>query len=98
MLRVLGRQLSFGNGVTAFAYQVLIDRQVIVLSGGACHSRSFGCRHFPAWFVGEEGAGGSGLWRSIKAGPLSGSVEPGGDPMADQQIHDSREAIVKDNS
>lgn len=29
MLRVIGRQLSFGDGVTTFAYQVLIDRQVI---------------------------------------------------------------------
>lgn len=49
MLHVIGRQLSFGDDVTTFAYEVLIDRQVIVLSGGACHSRPFGCRHFPAW-------------------------------------------------
>lgn len=48
MLHVIGRQLSFGDDVTTFVYEVLINRQVIVFSGGACHSRSFGYRHFPA--------------------------------------------------
>lgn len=49
MLHVIGRQPSFGDDVTTFAYQVLIDRQVIVFSGGACHSPPFSRRHFPAW-------------------------------------------------
>ncbi|MET7498621.1 hypothetical protein ABZV61_40335 [Streptomyces sp900116325] len=55
MLHVIGRQLNFGDDVTTFAYEMLIDRQVIVFSGGACQSRPFSCRHFPAF--GEEGAG-----------------------------------------
>ena len=61
MLRMRGRPLSFGDGVTAFAYQVLVDRQVIVFSGGACHSQPFGCRPFPAWLAARKALAAAAL-------------------------------------
>jgi hypothetical protein len=38
VLRMCRRHLGFRHRVTSFAHQVLIDRQVIVSGGRACHS------------------------------------------------------------
>ncbi|MFI6354244.1 hypothetical protein ACIBJF_16670 [Streptomyces sp. NPDC050743] len=39
VLRVPRGELSFGDDVTAFSYQILIDRSVIVSGGAVCHGR-----------------------------------------------------------
>lgn len=33
-----------------------------------------------------------------EAGPLSGSVEPGSDPVTDQQVDDGRETVIEDDA
>lgn len=38
VLGVCGRQLGFRHGVSAFAHEVFINRQVIVFGGRACHN------------------------------------------------------------
>jgi hypothetical protein len=38
MLGMCGCHLRFRHGVSAFAHEVFINRQVIVLGGYACHS------------------------------------------------------------
>ncbi len=80
VVRVFRGALCFGDDVTPFAYQVLIDRQMIVSSGAVFHGR------LTFMALDEEPV------------PLSGSVEPGSDPVADQQIDDGREAVVEDNT
>ncbi|MQY37946.1 hypothetical protein SRB17_59540 [Streptomyces sp. RB17] len=80
MLRVFRGELGFGDDVTAFAYQVLIDRKVIFFRRVVCHG-------WPGFMVIDK-----------ETGSLSGSVEPGGDPVADQQIDDGREPVIKDDA
>lgn len=74
-------------GALSFGYDVTPLAYQVLIDRQAIVSMETVCHSRPTFM---------GIDREVW--PLSGSVEPGSDPLTDQQIDDGRETVVEDNT